>query len=134
MENKSLFEETIDEFNQEQNAFENIINSDNEFNLVIAIMPDEYLINLYNYLLKIEKKESFMLGEDGFSERLFMIRTRLAKLESIPEIADYNFSKLSKEEQDSVREGVETVKGKQKVHKMGPLTRRIYDRIHKKKN
>ena len=133
MEDKSVLEEVLEERNKELTMFDYIIDSDNEFNLTIAIMPDEFIIKLYEYLVKLERRESFMMDEDDINERLFLLRDRMAALERLDVIMKYNEKDLDASTINKINDTVKTVVEKQKVRKMGPLRRYFYNK-YKKQN
>ncbi len=133
MEDKSVLEEVLEERNKELTMFDYIIDSDNEFNLILAIMPDEFIIKLYEYLAKLERRESFLMDEDDINERLFLLRDRMAALERLDIIIKHNEKYLDESTKKEVNDGVKTVVEKQKVRKMGPLRRYFYNK-HKKQS
>lgn len=133
MEDKSVLEEVLEERNKELTMFDYIIDSDNEFNLTIAIMPDEFIIKLYEYLVKLERRESFMMDEDDINERLFLLRDRMAALERLDVIMKHNEKDLDASTINKINDTVKTVVEKQKVRKMGPLRRYFYNK-YKKQN
>ena len=133
MEDKSVLEEVLEERNKELTMFDYIIDSDNEFNLTIAIMPDEFIIKLYEYLVKLERRESFMMDEDDINERLFLLRDRMAALERLDVIMKYNEKDLDASTINKINDTVKTVVEKQKVRKMGPFRRYFYNK-YKKQN
>lgn len=133
MGHDSLFEEAVDEYNKQLNAFDNIIFSDNEFNLNIAIMPDDFIIELYKYLLKLERKESFFDDDDSFNERLMTIKERIVALERLDVIENYLSSLVPEDVKQEVAEFVKKNTEKQKIRKMGPFRKWLY-RIGKKQN
>ena len=133
MEDKSVLEEVLEERNKELTMFDYIIDSDNEFNLTLAIMPDEFIIKLYEYLVKLERKESFMMDEDDINERLFLLRDRMAALERLDVIMKHNEKELDASTINKINDTVKTVVEKQKVRKMGPFRRYFYNK-YKKQN
>ncbi len=133
MEDKSVLEEVLEERNKELTMFDYIIDSDNEFNLTLAIMPDEFIIKLYEYLVKLERRESFMMDEDDINERLFLLRDRMAALERLDVIMKYNEKDLDASTINKINDTVKTVVEKQKVRKMGPFRRYFYNK-YKKQN
>jgi len=133
MEDKSVLEEVLEERNKELTMFDYIIDSDNEFNLTLAIMPDEFIIKLYEYLVKLERRESFMMDEDDINERLFLLRDRMAALERLDVIMKHNEKDLDASTINKINDTVKTVVEKQKVRKMGPLRRYFYNK-YKKQN
>lgn len=133
MEDKSVLEEVLEERNKELTMFDYIIDSDNEFNLTLAIMPDDFIIKLYEYLVKLERRESFMTDEDDINERLFLLRDRMAALERLDVIMKYNEKDLDASTINKINDTVKTVVEKQKVRKMGPFRRYFYNK-YKKQN
>ena len=133
MEDKSVLEEVLEERNKELTMFDYIIDSDNEFNLTLAIMPDEFIIKLYEYLVKLERRESFMMDEDDINERLFLLRDRMAALERLDVIMKHNEKDLDASTINKINDTVKTVVEKQKVRKMGPFRRYFYNK-HKKQS
>lgn len=133
MGNDSLFEEAVEEYNKQLSMFDNIIFSDNEFNLNIAIMPDDFIIELYKYLIKLERRESFFLEDDSFNERLMTIKNRIVALERLDVIDNYLSSLVPEDVKRKVNDTVKTVVEKQKVRKMGPIRKWFYNMNKKQK-
>lgn len=133
MGNDSLFEEAVEEYNRQLSMFDNIIFSDNEFNLNIAIMPDDFIIELYKYLIKLERRESFFNDDDSFNERLMTIKNRIVALERLDVIENYLSSLVPEDVKQEVAETVKISTEKKKVRRMGPIRKWIYNMNKKQK-
>lgn len=133
MGNDSLFEEAVEEYNRQLSMFDNIIFSDNEFNLNIAIMPDDFIIELYKYLIKLERRESFFNDDDSFNERLMTIKNRIVALERLDVIDNYLSSLVPEDVKREIEEAVKKNTEKKKVRRMGPIRKWFYNMNKKQK-
>ena len=80
----------------------------------------------------IEKKEISMCGEK-ITPRIERIQCMISRLEDIPIVQEHMTSKALEEEEKQIEEMVALVEEKQKVRKMGPIQRFVYDKKKRRK-
>ena len=109
---KSVLEEVVEERSLLLSQFDNMIEHEDEFNIQFVTNPDDnYFIQFYDYLLKVEKKLSFMKSDEEKAEdaTLERISRMIGRLETVALIEE-----------------------KQRVRKMGPVRKLVYN-IQKKR-
>ncbi|MBR6136798.1 MAG: hypothetical protein IKQ06_01430 [Bacilli bacterium] len=123
----SVLEQVVMERDAELRAFDNMIKDEQSFNLALVTMPDEYLVRLYDYLVKQESKYSFMVETDEEIALLNQLNRRIVKLEEFAVIQEHMTSHLSPEEKAEIEETAAMVEERQKVRKMGPVRKLVYN-------
>ena len=133
-EEVSVLEQVIKERDLKYRTFENMIEHDDEFNIAIVTMNDEFIIELYNYLVKLEKKHSFMADTDVVDPRLERIKSMLLRLEDLAVVQEHMVEKsLTPEDVAQINETVALITERQKVRKMGPVQKLVYNLSKKRK-
>ena len=130
----SLLEEAVMERNVMYSHFDSMIEDEGEFNITLVTMPDDYIINFHNYLLKLAKRQSFMMENPAFDPKLARLENMISRLEDIPCVQEDMNQKTTKEEEAQIDEAVRIIEERQKVRKMGPIQRFIYNQTKKKNN
>ena len=114
----------------ELRSFDCMIHSDKDFILALVTMPDDYIIRLYDYLLKKEEIDSI---DDDRIEDVLREREMIAKLEEIPVIQEHMSPKdLDEEDESFIQEPLDTLAGTKRVRNMGPVRKLVYN-IRKKR-
>lgn len=123
----SVLEQVMMERDAELRAFDNMIKDEQSFNLALVTMPDEYLVRLYDYLVKQESKYSFMVETEEEISLLNQLNRRIVKLEEFAVIQEHMTSHLSPKEKAEIEETAAMVEERQKVRKMGPVRKLVYN-------
>ena len=126
---KSVLEEVWEEKNVELNFFDALIVDPSDFlNHLIVVLPDDQIIRFYDYLVKRQSKL-----EDSFDEaaketvEYGNVMTLIMKLEELEVIESHK--KEQEAEAEIVTEQIlANLAERQKVKKMGPLRRALYNR------
>ncbi len=131
-EDVSLLEQNICEKDADYRYFDIMIDNNNEFNIAIATLPDEYILRMYDYYIRQEEKET---DNSVVNAKLERLKSMISRLEDIPAVQDYICanSELSDEEQAEIDSIVKLIEERQKVKKMGPLCRFIYKKTKGRK-
>jgi len=123
----SVLEQVVMEREAELRAFDNMIFDDHSFNLALVTMPDDYIVRLYDYLVKQESKHSFMVETDEEFLLLDQLKNRISKLEDLDIIQEKMKSHLTPKELQEIDETAAIVEERQKVRKMGPVLKLVYN-------
>ena len=126
-EEDPLFLQVVEERRAKLRAFDNMVADDSTFNLTLVTMPDDYIIELYDYYVNLEKKCSFMVETDEQITYLEQLDRRIVKLEELAIIQEHMMSHLSPEEVQEIEETAALVEERQKVRKMGPVRKLVYN-------
>ena len=103
----------------DQKSFDRLIESEQEFNQMLVTQTDDYLIDLYHYLLEKEKK---LVEADRDEERDLSNRVTdmINRLREMPAILDYHGDKqLTPQEQADIDQTASLVEERQKARKAG---------------
>ena len=134
-EEESVLEQVVRERNMKINTFENMIVNESDFNLALVTMPDDFILELYDYLAKLSKRSAFMLGEEDRTneeynkqfERLDRINAMLLRLEDLEVVQNHMVRKdLTPEDVAQINETVAILKEKQDYRKKGPVGKAIH--------
>lgn len=126
----SVLEQVHREREAELRSFDCMIHSEKDFILALVTMPDDYIIRLYDYLLKKEETDSI---DDDRIEDVLREREMIAKLEEIPVIQEHMCPKdLDEEEERFFQETMDILEEKHRVRSMGPVRKLVYN-IRKKR-
>jgi len=130
----SVLEQVIMERDIKYRTFENMVEHDDEFNIAMVTMDDKFIIELYDYLVKQEKKHSFMADTKEVDPRLERIKSMLLRLEDIAVVQEHMVEKsLTPEDVAQINEIVAKVSERQKLRKMGPVQKLVYNLSKKRK-
>ena len=99
-----------------------------DFNIALVTMPDDYIIRMYDYYIKTESRESFLKDEEEIDPRLNGLRDMIARLEEIPVIQEHMNRELDPEAKELINDTIRVIAEKQKVRKMGPIQKFIYQK------
>ena len=129
----SVLEQVKAERDAQLRRFEHLLTDTSEYAVFVATTSDEELIEFYEFIARKEKQLSF-IREDENDENLMRIRTLLSKLEDLPVIQErLNRQELTPEEQEEINRTVQFISERQKLKKMGPVKKLVYN-IQKKVN
>jgi len=126
---KSVLETVWEERNAELNFFDGMIADPADFlGHLIVVIPDDQIIRFYDYLVKKQKKLESPFNENGKETIEYAnVMTLIMKLEEL-EVID-NHKKEQEAEAERVTEEIMRQKEEhQKVKKMGPIRRLIYNK------
>lgn len=130
----SVLEQVTMERDIKYRTFENMVEHDDEFNIAMVTMDDKFIIELYDYLVKQEKKHSFMADTKEVDPRLERIKSMLLRLEDIAVVQEHMVEKsLTPEDVAQINEIVAKVSERQKLRKMGPVQKLVYNLSKKRK-
>ena len=129
----SLFEQVLRERDKEEIYFDFMIDNSRDFDIALVTMPDDYIIRMHDYYVRQEAKEEYLTEEGQINEKLERMREKISKLEELAVIQEHMSKPLTEEEKEEIRNIVAYVAEKQKVRKMGPIRRKIYEMSKKKK-
>ena len=102
-------------------SFEHLIESEQEFNQMLVRQTDDYLIDLYHYLL--EKKESLReLNQDENKSVLDRIEDMIFRLKEIPAIKNAGGRELTEAEKAEIEEMASMLEEK-RAHNGGVIRR-----------
>lgn len=125
----SVLEQVVAEKNAEQYAFDTMIADASEFDLTLLTRPDDYIIRLHDYLMRELNQVSFASSNPEHDPKITRINTMLSRLEDIPAVQKH----MKKQADDQVEETVAIITERQKVRKMGPLQRWLYEKMKNRK-
>ncbi len=134
VEEASVLEQVIMERDIKYRTFENMVEHDDEFNIAMVTMDDKFIIELYDYLVKQEKKHSFMADTNEVDPRLERIKSMLLRLEDLAVVQEHMVEKsLTPEDVAQINEIVAKISERQKLRKMGPVQKLVYNLSKKRK-
>ena len=123
----SVLEQVVQERSTEHAIFDNMVDNENDFNIALVTMPDDYIIRMHDYYMGLEKRESFMCGEK-VTPRLERIQLMVSRLEDIPVVQEHMIPQSSTDEEvDLIAETVALIEERQRVRKMGPVRKLVYN-------
>lgn len=132
----SVLEQVRMERELELQKFEGIMNyDDTQFAIYLVTTPsDEEIIRFHEFLAKKEKQLSFMREEGKEDVTLTRIKAMLSKLEDQPIVQEHmQQTALTPEEETQINETVRFVEERQRIKKMGPVQKLVYN-IKQKRN
>lgn len=115
---------------KEYETFYEVIHRYDNMNLVLAVMPDHLVTKFYNFMLWYADMES-QKGKNKDTPKMKKIKDTISSLEQTPGVQNYLWE--STKEKDEIDEIVALVEEKQKVRKMGPIRKYVYQKRKKKK-
>ena len=126
---KSVLEEVWEERNAELNFFDAMIADPSDFlNHLIVVIPDDQIIRFYDYLVKKQRDLESPFNENGKETIEYgNVMTLIMKLEELEVIESHK--KEQEAEAEIVTEQIlANLAERQKVKKMGPIRRALYNR------
>lgn len=126
---KSVLEEVWEEKNVELNFFDALIVDPSDFlNHLIVVLPDDQIIRFYDYLVKRQRKLESPFNENGKETIEYgNVMTLIMKLEELKVIEDHK-KELEAEAEIVTEQIMKNIEERQKVKKMGPIRRALYNR------
>ena len=126
---KSVLEEVWEERNVELNFFDALIVDPSDFlNHLIVVLPDDQIIRFYDYLVKRQRKLESPFNENGKETIEYgNVMTLIMKLEELKVIEDHK-KELEAEAELVTEQIMKNIEERQKVKKMGPIRRALYNR------
>ena len=126
---KSVLEEVWEEKNVELNFFDALIVDPSDFlNHLIVVLPDDQIIRFYDYLVKRQRKLESPFNENGKETIEYgNVMTLIMKLEELKVIEDHK-KELEAEAELVTEQIMKNIEERQKVKKMGPIRRALYNR------
>ena len=80
---KSVLEQVRDEREKQLLMFETMEKDESSFNLALVTMPDDFIIDLYKYLVKKERRLGFLADDAKDSPELARAKEMITKLEDL---------------------------------------------------
>ena len=117
---------------QEYEALNEILHNNEIYSISYALLPDCYITKLYDFLLRLAKLES-VKSEGEKTPRLEKIKETISKLELIPSVQQHIWENTPTKQEVEINEMVALIEEKQKLRKMGPVRKYVYQKIKKKK-
>ncbi|MBQ4031607.1 MAG: hypothetical protein II625_07605 [Bacilli bacterium] len=126
---KSVLEEVWEEKNVELNFFDALIVDPSDFlNHLIVVLPDDQIIRFYDYLVKRQRKLESPFNENGKETIEYgNVMTLIMKLEEL-EVIETHKKELEAEAEIVTEQIMKNIEERQKVKKMGPIRRALYNR------
>ncbi|MBR3210479.1 MAG: hypothetical protein IKF71_00885 [Bacilli bacterium] len=117
----------------EVDVFSEALHNNEMYDISWILLPDCYAIKLYDYLLRLVELEN-VKGEVKKPQRLKKIKDILLKLELLPSVQQHIWEITPTEQDAEIDAMVALVEEKQKLRKMGPVRKYIYQKQKEKKS
>lgn len=113
-EETSLLEQVVEERSAELFYFDALIEDDSEFNISMVTMPDDFILRLHSYLIRKERRESFLHQDEAFDPVSARLHNMISRLEDLSVVQEHMNKVTAKSEIPAQEAVLETPKEKKK--------------------